>query len=335
MQTNGFEGVANGTAITTTNSATSGSGFAYISGTTGGTSALTFSTDTAAHGTTAAKLALVNNESKFMAWTLSNPTQLATRFYLRFPVRPTTFALLHGVLNVTDADPGAAVYLGSGGNLLLQAADGGATFNHVTTRALAVDTWYRVELLATQSSSRGRLQLALYLGDSTTPLETYDSGTTLNTGPDAFANVRFGRLTGGTTANRTYYFDDLAVSEGATAYLGPASSDVAPHANAGPDQSDVEPWLTVTLSGTDSDTDGTVVARAWTQTAGAAVTLSGASTATATFPAPGTLAGTSLTFTYTVTDNGGESGSDTVNVGVLPVTERAVIGGVEVPMQVR
>lgn len=53
-----------------------------------------------------------------------------------------------------------------------------------------------------------------------------------------------------------------------------------------------------------------------------------------TFTAPASIAGETLTFTYTVTDNGGVAIADTVAVTVLPVTERAAIGGVEVPMRV-
>lgn len=120
-----------------------------------------------------------------------------------------------------------------------------------------------------------------------------------------------------------------------TLVLEPTTGNVPPTCNAGADQTNLEPYTTVTLSATDSDTDGTVSTRAWSQTAGTVVTLTGASSRTLTFTAPGTIGGDTLTFQYQVTDNGGATASDTVNVSVLPVTERAAIGGVEVPMQIR
>ena len=86
----------------------------------------------------------------------------------------------------------------------------------------------------------------------------------------------------------------------------------APQAAAGPDQV-VLPGASVTLDGSASaDFDGTVTAFAWTQISGTPVVLTGADTATPSFTAPDP-SGT-LTFQLTVTDNDGNTGSDTVNV---------------------
>jgi len=86
----------------------------------------------------------------------------------------------------------------------------------------------------------------------------------------------------------------------------------APSASAGPDQV-VLPGSHVTLDGSSSvDFDGTVVAFAWTQTSGTPVVLTGAATATPSFTAP-TESGT-LTFQLVVTDDQGNTGSDSVNV---------------------
>jgi hypothetical protein len=117
------------------------------------------------------------------------------------------------------------------------------------------------------------------------------------------------------------------------AFLKPAgASNTPPTAGAGTDQVDVEPRTLVTLSGTDSDSDGTIASRQWTQTAGSpTVTLSGATTATATFLAPNTAAGTTLTFEYEVTDDDAATDADTMTVTVLPSSERVVIGGAWVP----
>jgi hypothetical protein len=71
----------------------------------------------------------------------------------------------------------------------------------------------------------------------------------------------------------------------------------------------------VTLTGSSSsDSDGTIASYAWVQQSGASVTLSSNSVAQPTFTAP--VAGSTLTFQLTVTDNSGASSTDTVSVSV-------------------
>ena len=94
--------------------------------------------------------------------------------------------------------------------------------------------------------------------------------------------------------------------------------NVVPTANAGPDQT-VNETTPVTLAGSGTDTDGTIVSYAWVQTAGPVVTLTGANTASASFTAPSVTADTTFTFQLTVTDNDGGTGTDLVNVIVQNV----------------
>jgi serine protease len=86
----------------------------------------------------------------------------------------------------------------------------------------------------------------------------------------------------------------------------------APFALAGSDRV-VAPLASVALDGTASnDYDGSIASHAWTQTAGAPVTLTGADTATPSFTAP---AGSGmLTFQLKVTDNDGKTATDSINV---------------------
>ena len=109
---------------------------------------------------------------------------------------------------------------------------------------------------------------------------------------------------------------DLTVTDN----LGLARSDsVTIHVNAPPvavagvDQA-VAAGANVSLGGSGTDANGSIASYAWTQTTGAPVTLSGASSATASFTAPGVNA--ALEFRLTVTDNQGASHSDTVAVSV-------------------
>ena len=125
----------------------------------------------------------------------------------------------------------------------------------------------------------------------------------------------------------------------ATLSIEPGSANVAPTADAGADQSDIEAYTTVTVTGSDNDTDGTVVTRTWrviSTTNGAPTPTLNGSGNSRTFKAPGAIAGTVVTLGYKVTDNGGlDSTEDICTVAVLPVTERIVVGGVEVPLEVQ
>ena len=74
----------------------------------------------------------------------------------------------------------------------------------------------------------------------------------------------------------------------------------------------------MTLGGSGSDPDGDTLSYAWEQTGGMpSVELRDANTATVSFTAPEVAADSELTFSLTVTDPGGLTGSDTVTVRIL------------------
>jgi len=99
-----------------------------------------------------------------------------------------------------------------------------------------------------------------------------------------------------------------------------APANVSPVANAGTDQS-VNEQTTVTLTGSASDSDGSVATANWSQVSGTTVTLTSVSSATipapVTFTAPAVAVGTeTLVFRLSVTDDKGASTSDQVTVTV-------------------
>lgn len=109
-------------------------------------------------------------------------------------------------------------------------------------------------------------------------------------------------------------------------------SNSLPTANAGPNQANIEPGTVVTLNGAGSDPDGTIAVYEWSQTAGVAVTLSSTSVANPTFVAPGSMDGTTLTFSLVVIDNDdAASPADLVDVTVLQSTEFVRVDGAWVP----
>lgn len=99
-------------------------------------------------------------------------------------------------------------------------------------------------------------------------------------------------------------------------------TNVPPVVDAGLNQS-VSSGSVVTLSGSATDPDGTIVSYLWEQTAGPTVTLN-RNGATATFTAQD--AGT-YTFRLTATDNEGATGSATVNVESTNLLPVAIING--------
>jgi lysophospholipase L1-like esterase len=97
---------------------------------------------------------------------------------------------------------------------------------------------------------------------------------------------------------------------------GGSPINIPPTADAGQDQFTFDSQL-VSLTGIASDSDGTIVANQWTQTAGTPVVLSGETTSSLSFTAP-PVTGT-LTFNYTVTDDAGDQQTDSVSVYVSKI----------------
>ena len=95
----------------------------------------------------------------------------------------------------------------------------------------------------------------------------------------------------------------------------PPPANVAPSANAGSDQT-VDENAEVTLSGTGSDSDGSIASYTWIQTTGTSVTLTNANSASATFTSPDINTDETLTFELKVTDDDGATGSDSISVSV-------------------
>jgi len=116
--------------------------------------------------------------------------------------------------------------------------------------------------------------------------------------------------------------DDGGLQSADTCIVNVSWVNVAPTADAGPDQT-VDEGMTVALDGANStDADGAIASYLWTQKAGASVTLSDSASAQPTFTAPYVgLTGEALTFQLTVTDNGGLADTDTVIINVSSVNQ--------------
>lgn len=139
--------------------------------------------------------------------------------------------------------------------------------------------------------------------------------TTTLTATGLIAGVYTFRLTVKDNGNLTAY-DDVKVTVGTST---PPVNQV-PVVSAGPDKTITLPTSTITLNGTASDPDGTIVTYAWTYRNGpGAPTMAGTNTANLT--ASNLKAGT-YTFRLTVTDNSGATAYDQVKVVVNPAASQ-------------
>ena len=144
---------------------------------------------------------------------------------------------------------------------------------------------------------------------------TYSWPATAAMGP-----IQLGMLTAPTGFGVELDYDYVVIGLGESAHIALPSGNTAPTANAGPGQT-VQSYTLVTLSGGGTDTDGTIVSGAWTQTGGTAVTLGG-SGLTRSFTAAPSVDGETLTFSLVITDNDGNpSPADTMTVTILPHIE--------------
>lgn len=180
------------------------------------------------------------------------------------------------------------------------------TDTNATGGAVTADVWYWSRVRINGST----IQQKMWADGTTEPTTWAQSITNTQVTGVGWAGVFLGVL----AATRMTY-DCLGVgTAGATA---PTAGAATVTVSAGNDQS-VAPSSPVTLTGTASTTSGTISARAWSQLAGPTVTLSGASTATATFTP--TVAD-EYTFRFTATDSNGGSASDDVTVFVTSAGE--------------
>lgn len=93
----------------------------------------------------------------------------------------------------------------------------------------------------------------------------------------------------------------------------------APSASAGSDRTVTE-LSDIVLTGSGSDTDGTIVSYNWTQTAGTKVNIENPTSATISLKAPATTEVKKITLQLTVTDNEGSTSSDSLVLTIIPMT---------------
>ena len=189
---------------------------------------------------------------------------------------------------------------------------------------------YLIQLAARKGTSTtdGHIGIEIRDGDTGTLIHTWEASD-VNAGTANPTQGYIGRSTG-RAITHTLDYDTITGSDD-PGWIPPVS--LAPTADAGPDQSGMEPYSTVTLSSASSSTViGTITGHAWTQISGPPIILTGADTATPSFAAPCTMDGQPVTLQVTVTNSGGHSDTDTVTVTPLPAVMAVRRGGAWAPL---
>lgn len=181
-----------GTAVTTGNSGGgSGNAFSTVSGTT-----IAFDDDSAGgrHGVWNYRVAPTGSTAVYVAWTLSSVDVVQTAFYVRWPSTPSTNVRMVAIERGAGVRAGSLSLLSAEGRKI-SVLDAGDNSNFQTSGALAVNTWYRIEfkVIRGPTSVTGTLEFAYYLGDSTTPIETFSSSS-MFTGTSALTSIQFGKV---------------------------------------------------------------------------------------------------------------------------------------------
>ena len=211
-KTNGFEGLADETAITTGNSGgTSGTAFDHV---------LNVVADTAraAHGTVSCRPTLAANSSGYVGWLASGTTWYA-RAYMYLTSSPP--ANLIFMTPFSGATIRVMVRILTGRQV--QITDSGFVSRGQSTTVLATGQWYRIEAQFVQgTSAAGLCTVRIYsTPDGTTPTETI-TATSMTVA--AWDRIRLGVDFSTSQTFSALWLDDVGISD--TGWLGPAKQTV-------------------------------------------------------------------------------------------------------------
>jgi hypothetical protein len=316
---NGWEGQTNAAAVTTANSATSGTALDLVSPGTGG--AITYSNTWAAHGSISIKYANGSGAACQTGMAVNNlAVSLARYFYISDLPTDVAVVLIQGR---TAAGPAFNVNINnSTGKLTLADSLGGtAGFSPASLSTLSLPKSIRVEVDALSDASAGTLAMRAFLGDSATVITGWDTGTVTgrNTRGGNLVDIREGKITS-TTWTTPIYIDSFDQVDGATVPgpVGPGPyAVVVPNAIptiAGGATATMTSGSTANITFTGNDSDGTIASFATPTVASSAPTPPtigtpsytglGTASATVTFPVSGLSNGDHV-FSDTTTDNSG------------------------------
>jgi len=316
--TEDFAAVSNGANVP----ATTANGFLVVKVGTGSMVASTAWTYPGASGKSAAIAAPVSTDAAYLRLTGLSDSSESAAVGMRFSSLPNAGTSSCTVLSVRNAagKAGYIIYGGQSANSgnVFKVLDAAGAIKHTSPVFIAnADYWLSLVVINGASTSTGRLISAIYQNGSL--VDSYDSGTTVNTGTTTFSECRWGKADA--TATLAANFSYLRLDSGSSALIAPPTSVVAA-ANAGLDAV-LEPFqgwqpgdagvARAQLDGTGSTGSGGALDYAWSGTTG--VTFDDATDPRAQAILPQKVTDQTYTLTLTVSI-GATSSSDTVDVTV-------------------
>ncbi len=218
---NTAEGQSNGTTLSAANSG-GGSGTAFDTVTVSGTVAATYSTDTSMFGSQSYKI-IPNSSSALYARSNTSGVYSGTcQMYLYLPAYANNNQIF---MNIRSSGAHIAVMnINQNGAVIIQNA-GGSTLTTSSSGIFLTNQWMRLDLGASvgTTTSNGRITAQLSVMNSFTPVWSYDSGYTTNTGTAELAEYRFGKLDTVPTI-ASFYMDNAAWRNNMIDFILPESS---------------------------------------------------------------------------------------------------------------
>lgn len=322
--TNNAEGIGEGIVPTTANTGSSGTACSAVA--IGPGSSITALAAAASFGSRGYRFMLGAGDSgdTRLRWSLMESDRVVLSVYVRLRSTITATEDLMGIRN-SSGSMGMLVF-GVDGRIRMWNAAGAGVAGSVSSSVIPTDGTPRLIQMSARkgtSTTDGQLGWAMY--DEAGVLLEQWSSSAVNAGTTDFASVFVGRSTGRAGVH-TYDIDEMRAGAFTTGWIDPVSS--TPIANAGSDQSNIEPGAMVTLDATGSTTAiGTIMGYAWMQTSGNSVVLSNSTSATPSFVAPAMVSSGDLEFELTVTNSAGLTATDIVRVTILRATECVRMSG--------
>ena len=262
-----------------------------------------------------------------LRWPLAGSGRVVISSYVRVHTAITATEDLIAIRHATGHM--GILCVGNDGRFVVANAAGGQITASKSAGTVGPGLYY-LQLAARKGTGTtdGYLGVEIRDGDTGTLIHTWEASD-VNAGTTDAVSCYVGRSTG-RAVTHTLDYDTITGSDD-PGWIPPVS--LAPTADAGPDQSGMEPYAIVSLSSASSSTViGTITGHAWTQISGPPIILTGADTATPSFAAPCTMDGQPVTLQVTVTNSGGHSATDTVTVTPLPAVMAVRRGGAWAPL---
>jgi hypothetical protein len=226
LYSNTFEGApASGTTISTSNSG-GASGTAFDVVVTGASAWCVYDDTRTKHGSYSMKLHPASGVAVNVGVTVPSTKTLAARMYLYITAAAT--ADFYQIRFTVGGTRVLSVHIQGTGKFRVADAAGASPGLFTAAAAVPNNTFVRIELYGSvgTTTSNSTVTFASYLGDSTTPIDSFTTSTA-NLGTSAFTGITFGKADTSTYATE-YWIDDLAWDDAASGLIGPFVSPSGP-----------------------------------------------------------------------------------------------------------